>query len=717
MMYKQNERPGEEVNHPGRRQEHSGSHNSHPLLSQLIIPDSAEIGTRNLAVPQFLFPYRNARTWLIWIYDTPTTGGKSQKRPINPKTGRFSQWSDPTNWLTLDEALVFLASRRSNDWHLGIVLPEGSSLTCGDLDSCRNPETGELTSIAQDFVTRMLAPVEVSASGTGIHVWFTACIPDPYASVPPYEIYQRRPGQKLRFIGLTGDFLPDFPATDLLPDRTVEVQDYIHQKPPLSITGPTVERYVSDLTDEQVLAQIEDDALASRRFHDLADQTGADEDKSALDMSLLYLLGDYSIDWRQCERIMDSTMLGQNGRWVEKPTYRETTLESLRQYKANDWDILYRQRKQKASGDERRFRFLTLREALEVKPPEYIIGEYVPEDAIGMLYGESGKGKSFLCLDMAMHVALGRDWHGHKVKQGTVVYLAAEGGGGFSKRLAAWVSHHGLSDEVIDSAPIRPIYDVASFIEPKESALFIDALGTLAEPPTLMFLDTLSWLMAGGDENSARDTSRALETAKQIKERYGTTCIFIHHTGHDGKGPRGSSVLKGNLDVRFKIVPMKPDGRFKFVVEKQKDDAEAAPKVFERVTVSLPGLLATGGDGIKRRVTSCIVELLDTVPSTFEDSVIQHDEKETAILEALKSFGADGATDSQIKKAAEGCSTGGPAYIGAREVLVDMGKVIPEPWPEDKKTTRGRRYWHADFAPNDLTHFSELSESDFIDES
>ena len=40
-------------------------------------------------------------------------------------------------------------------------------------------------------------------------------------------------------------------------------------------------------------------------------------------------------------------------------------------------------------------------------------------------------------LDLALHVAAGRDWHGVKVRGGPVVYVAGEGGFGIGNRIAA----------------------------------------------------------------------------------------------------------------------------------------------------------------------------------------------------------------------------------------------------------------------------------------
>ena len=41
---------------------------------------------------------------------------------------------------------------------------------------------------------------------------------------------------------------------------------------------------------------------------------------------------------------------------------------------------------------------------------------------------DSNCGKSFLALDIAVHIATGQSWMGHKTRIGQVLYLACEGG-------------------------------------------------------------------------------------------------------------------------------------------------------------------------------------------------------------------------------------------------------------------------------------------------
>lgn len=77
-------------------------------------------------------------------------------------------------------------------------------------------------------------------------------------------------------------------------------------------------------------------------------------------------------------------------------------------------------------------------------PIKWRIKDFLEENTTGLFFGDPGAYKSFIALDMAFHVAAGKDWHGYAVQQGTVIYIAGEGHGGLARRFAAWQQHHGI---------------------------------------------------------------------------------------------------------------------------------------------------------------------------------------------------------------------------------------------------------------------------------
>ena len=86
-------------------------------------------------------------------------------------------------------------------------------------------------------------------------------------------------------------------------------------------------------------------------------------------------------------------------------------------------------------------RLVDLRSIEAVLTSNYMVKGWLGRNCLSMLYGPSNAGKTFVALDLAMHVASGKPWRGYRVNGGSVLYIAAEGGAGVRNRLAqSWVS-------------------------------------------------------------------------------------------------------------------------------------------------------------------------------------------------------------------------------------------------------------------------------------
>jgi AAA domain len=64
--------------------------------------------------------------------------------------------------------------------------------------------------------------------------------------------------------------------------------------------------------------------------------------------------------------------------------------------------------------------------------PVYLVGGLIPRAGLSIVWGAPKCGKSFFTFDLAMNIALGRDYRARRVQQGPVIYLALEGGAGFN---------------------------------------------------------------------------------------------------------------------------------------------------------------------------------------------------------------------------------------------------------------------------------------------
>lgn len=214
----------------------------------------------------------------------------------------------------------------------------------------------------------------------------------------------------------------------------------------------------------------------------------------------------------------------------------------------------------------KKFRRLTRSQMRLIPPPVWQIEDTITEQSVVMIYGQWGSYKSFLALDMGLHVACNIPWCGKSVRPGAVIYCAGEGVRGVNKRVTAWEKSHGLAAEnfeLIDNMPLFGNDD-----EFKE-------LGELlsGEPrPELVVFDTVAHAMAGMNENAQEDASLFMDRCVQLARQVGCTVLIVHHAGKDvSRGSRGSSAFPAACDTILEVSKPKPM-EMQVSMPKQKDD-------------------------------------------------------------------------------------------------------------------------------------------------
>lgn len=231
-----------------------------------------------------------------------------------------------------------------------------------------------------------------------------------------------------------------------------------------------------------------------------------------------------------------------------------------------------------------------------VKPPPWIIKHVIPQAEMGVLFGASGSGKSFMALDMAAAVARGEAWRGKKVRKGRVVYVAAEGAGGFRKRLAAYSK---ANDFDLADLDIGVIAGAPNMRERTEAIAVSDSINKVGGAD-LVILDTFAQVMPGGNENAGEDVGKALAHCKLIHERTGAMVLLVHHSGKDAsKGARGWSGLRAAADVELEVERF-DNGERMMTNTKQKDGEDKVEWGFKLQVVDI------GEDEDGDPITSCV---------------------------------------------------------------------------------------------------------------
>lgn len=221
---------------------------------------------------------------------------------------------------------------------------------------------------------------------------------------------------------------------------------------------------------------------------------------------------------------------------------------------------------------------------------DYIVKGVLYENSYALIYGFPGEGKTFVALDLAFHVAAGREWLSHRVRQGTTLYLAYEGMGGMRKRAQALLHNYGDNDVplYIDSAG----YNLRELAGRQALGCLIAAM---PEKPSVIVFDTFARALCGGDENSAQDVGAFNTGVKALIDATGACVIILHHPPKTGGSARGSGALPGAVDVELCI----ENGRM--YATKQRDVELGQPIGFKLATVVI------GEDVDGDPVTSCIV--------------------------------------------------------------------------------------------------------------
>ena len=295
-------------------------------------------------------------------------------------------------------------------------------------------------------------------------------------------------------------------------------------------------------------------------------------------------------------------------------------------------------------------RLYSFAELITLPAPEWLIDGIMPERGLIGIYGPPDSGKSFIALDMALSVACGVRWQEHQVRQGGVLYIAAEGGAGMGKRGRAWIHDHKVNKSrvwltsVIQDIPIHG-----------ESQDMLSVLSTITDRlqtrPTLVVIDTLARCF-DGNENQQEDMSRFIRGVDRFRTEFDAAVIVVHHTRSDGTRERGSTAFRGAADTMLEVDRDDDTGVITLKCDKQKD-AER----FETVGLSLH-LVPEHESGVIR-------------PEGWAEP-----SKTDAILEILKKKGA--LTFSEWAQGSRDAKMASATFKRALVSLKQNGKIVKE---------------------------------------
>jgi hypothetical protein len=313
----------------------------------------------------------------------------------------------------------------------------------------------------------------------------------------------------------------------------------------------------------------------------------------------------------------------------------------------------------------------------EEKEVDWFVDKYIPGASVALLMADSNTGKTFVGVDIMMSAASGIPWHGHKVNQGSVLFVAAEGMNGLNRRIAAWRKAHGIYGDL----PIYGATTPLALTDPRTASAVIDTINETMPntPPVAIFIDTLARCFGEGDENSNADASSVIRTIDAIKDAFPQVTVFIiHHVGHsEQKRARGASAFRGAMDSEY-LLELKGgktllDSTLVMSCTKMKD-AEYPPDIaFKAERVDLPEL-----NGKPRN--SLVLHRVNSIPETSPETKPKGENQVSImrLLNKLHTESGDGVVYEKLRGAAKERGIGNSGWYKAYDALKDDKHLIAE---------------------------------------
>lgn len=316
----------------------------------------------------------------------------------------------------------------------------------------------------------------------------------------------------------------------------------------------------------------------------------------------------------------------------------------------------------------------TLAKDIKFEPKEYVVEDIAGRGEISGWYGPPDAGKSTVIVDVGCHVAADLFYCGKKVRRGAILYLAPERAAVTKRRVRAWMQHYSISD--------LPLAVVDAGIDLRTGE--IDAMRIVATarelerltgfPVMLIILDTLNRALAGGDENSSKDTGSFIAQVATVQRGTKAHIAVLHHVPVDRTDRmRGHGSIEGAFDI---TVAVNKDARniVTVQVDKGNDLIEKPAFRFAFVTVSL------GSDAAGKETTAPVLRWLE------DEAVIRRKP-----LRIVKTSKADRAFRDAFVEALDAGGQNARVIYGCRAVLLlDVRAQFERRYPTAEDDPRKR---------------------------
>lgn len=223
--------------------------------------------------------------------------------------------------------------------------------------------------------------------------------------------------------------------------------------------------------------------------------------------------------------------------------------------------------KKPEAAERPRWTVRTAADALSPQQPmEYVINSLITAGSVNIFYGEPGSKKTYAMIALAVCVASGLPWIEFGVEPRKVLIIDEESG---DRRLLRRLGEALRGEELGPETRVSFVSLAGFKLDNPNDARVLQAL-IESEGAGLVVIDALADIM-NGDENSKQDTQPIFSTLRKIAEATNAAIIVIHHANKAG-GYRGSTAIKGAVDLMVQVESENGKNVINFKSEKARDE-------------------------------------------------------------------------------------------------------------------------------------------------
>lgn len=212
------------------------------------------------------------------------------------------------------------------------------------------------------------------------------------------------------------------------------------------------------------------------------------------------------------------------------------------------------------------------------EPLSFLVEGLITKGSVNLLVGEGGSKKTWAALDLAVCAAMGTSWLDFPTEQTPVLIVDEESG---PRRLRRRL-YETLNGHLVKREDMPPIAFTSLSMLDLTSADDVTALHTLIlqTGAGLVIVDALADIMPGADENAVKDVQPVFMALRRVAESTQAAILLIHHSNKANGSYRGSTAIKGAVDLMLMVESKAESKYITFTAEKARD---IEPKTFTAV--------------------------------------------------------------------------------------------------------------------------------------